>query len=165
MAHPVSVVVRDEAGMTDDRDLLRLVDQIERAQAKLVMVGDGGQLGPVGRLAHESRVERHPAMLHSPGREPPPGRHRERAALEQLRAGNVGVAVGWYHAAGRIHSEPDRDWTLRRSVEGWASDIDAGRDAVLFAYQRNNVAELNRLAGGRWLSRAASQAPRCTAWR
>ena len=22
----------------------------------------------------------------------------ERAALEQLRAGNVGVAVGWYHA-------------------------------------------------------------------
>jgi hypothetical protein len=70
----------------------------------------------------------------------------ERAALEQLRAGNVGVAVGWYHTAGRIHTEPDRDWTLRRSVEGWAADIDAGRDAALYAYQRSNVAELNRLA-------------------
>ncbi len=47
---------------------------------------------------------------------------------------------------GRIHTQPDRDWTLRRSVEGWAADIDAGRDAALFAYQRSNVAELNRLA-------------------
>ena len=32
------------------------------------------------------------------------------------------------------------------AVEGWAADIDAGRDAALFAYQRSNVAELNRLA-------------------
>ena len=72
----------------------------------------------------------------------------EEHALEQLRTGNVGVAVGWYHTADRIHSEPHRDWTLRRSVEGWATDIDAGRDTVLFAYQRNNVAELNRLARG-----------------
>ena len=63
-----------------------------------------------------------------------------------MRAGNVGVAVGWHHAHGRIHAEPDPDWTLRRSVEGWASDIDAGRDAALYAYQRSNVAELNRLA-------------------
>ena len=44
-------------------------------------------------------VERHPAMLHTLDEN-----HRqvdigERAALEQLRAGNVGVAAGWYHAA------------------------------------------------------------------
>jgi hypothetical protein len=70
----------------------------------------------------------------------------ERAALEQLRAGNVGVAVGWYHTAGRIHTESDRDWTMRRAVEGWVADIDAVRDAALYAYQRSNVAELNRLA-------------------
>jgi hypothetical protein len=32
--------------MTDDLDLLRLVDKIEQAQAKLVMVGDDGSVGP-----------------------------------------------------------------------------------------------------------------------
>ncbi len=69
-----------------------------------------------------------------------------RAALEQLRAGNVGVAASWYYQHGRIHTQRDQDWTLRRAVEGWAIDIDAGHDAALFAYQRSNVAELNRLA-------------------
>jgi hypothetical protein len=65
----------------------------------------------------------------------------ERASLEQVRASDVGVSVSWYQTADRLHPEPDRDWTLRRSVEGWATDIDAGRDSVLFACQRGNVAE------------------------
>jgi hypothetical protein len=142
-----TVVIVDEAGMTDDPDLLRLVDKVEQAQAKLVMVGDDRQLGPVGPGgAIRALVERHPAMLHTLDENLRQFDVGERAALEQLRAGDVGVAVAWYHAAGRIHTEPNRDWTLRRAVEGWAADIDAGRDAALFAYQRSNVAELNRLA-------------------
>jgi hypothetical protein len=143
----MTVVILDEAGMTDDLDLLRLVGKVELAQAKLVMVGDDRQLGPVGPGgAMRALVERHPSMLHTLDENRRQVDIGQRAALEQLRAGNVGVAVSWYHAAGTIHTEPDRDWTLRRSVEGWAADIDAGRDAALFAYQRRNVAELNRLA-------------------
>jgi hypothetical protein len=34
--------------MTYDLDLLHLVDKIEQAQAKLVTVGEDGQLGPDG---------------------------------------------------------------------------------------------------------------------
>jgi ATP-dependent exoDNAse (exonuclease V) alpha subunit len=93
-----------------------------------------------------ARVERHPARLRTLDENCRRAGIGERAVLEQLRAGNVGVAVSWYYQHGRIHAQPDRDGTLRRAVEGWTADIDAGRDAALFAYQRSNVAELNRLA-------------------
>jgi len=105
--------------LTDDPDLLRLGAQVEAAQAKLVMLGDERQLGPVGPGgAMRALVERHPAILHTLD-----DNHRqvdsgERAALEQLQAGNVGVAAAWYHAHGRINTQPDRHWTLRRAVEG-----------------------------------------------
>jgi len=43
-----SVVILDEAGMTDDIDLARLVTQVQLAGAKLVVVGDHRQLGALG---------------------------------------------------------------------------------------------------------------------
>jgi len=43
-----SVVILDEAGMTDDIDLARLVTEVQLAGAKLVVVGDHRQLGALG---------------------------------------------------------------------------------------------------------------------
>jgi conjugative relaxase-like TrwC/TraI family protein len=48
---PKSVVVLDEAGMVSSRDLLKLAAICARAGAKLVLVGDAAQLGPLGRGA------------------------------------------------------------------------------------------------------------------
>jgi ATP-dependent exoDNAse (exonuclease V) alpha subunit len=46
-----TLVILDEAGMTDDPDMLRLAGRISDAGAKLVVVGDDRQLGPVGTAA------------------------------------------------------------------------------------------------------------------
>ena len=43
-----TLVLFDEAGMTDDHDLHRLLDDTTRANAKLVFVGDPRQLSAVG---------------------------------------------------------------------------------------------------------------------
>ena len=43
-----TVLILDEAGMTDDPDFLRLALRVEEAGAKLVIVGDNRQLGSVG---------------------------------------------------------------------------------------------------------------------
>jgi hypothetical protein len=93
-----TVVILDEAGMTDDLDLLRLVGKVEHAQAKLVMVGHDRQLCPGGAM--RALVERHPAILHTLDENHRQADIGERAALEQLRAGNVGVAGAWYHEQG-----------------------------------------------------------------
>jgi conjugative relaxase-like TrwC/TraI family protein len=56
-----TVVILDEAGMTDDPDMLRLAIRIDEASAKLIVVGDHRQLGPVGPGgAMGALVQRHP---------------------------------------------------------------------------------------------------------
>src|SRR5205085_6015748 len=74
----------------------------------------------------------------------------ERAALAQLRAGDVGVAVEWYAANGRIAVSPDRDTAVDAVVEGWAADVAQGADAAMYAWRRANVAELNRRGRIAW---------------
>lgn len=66
--------------------------------------GTAGLGRAMGALA-----QRHPALLHPLEENRCQVDPRERDALEQLRAGNVGVAAAWYHTAGRIHTQPDRD--------------------------------------------------------
>ena len=61
-----SVVVLDEVGLTDDADLLRLAAHVEAAGAKLVLLGDDRQLGPVGPGgALGALVARHPGAVHA----------------------------------------------------------------------------------------------------
>ena len=98
-----TVVIVDEVGMTNDRDILRVLVAAESARAKVVLVGDDRQLGPVGpggtfaglldRAHHAVHVLDENVRQHSPG---------ERRALEHLRAGDVDRAVAWYARNERI---------------------------------------------------------------
>ena len=153
----LSVLVLDEASLTADVDLARLLLAVNRAGGKLVIVGDPRQLAPVGPGgALQALLERHPdivTVLHQNLRQ----RNRaERAALHQLRAGNVRAAVGYYAANQRIRVAATRTETLAAMVDAWAADA-AGRDTLMLAWRRSSVADLNRLARVRaeqhgWLS-------------
>lgn len=74
----------------------------------------------------------------------------ERAALAQLRAGDVDKAVAWYAANGRIEVSEDREAAIDATVAGWAADVAEGVDASMYAWRRANVAELNRRAREAW---------------
>jgi hypothetical protein len=147
-----SVVVLDEAGMTDDADLLRLAAHVEAAGAKLVLLGDDRQLGPVGPGgALGALVARHPGTLHALVENRRQVNPEERDALSDLRSGAVGKAVGWYTQEERAHAVSDRDGALRSAVDAWATDVAAGHETGLYAWRRANVAELNALAR-RWMA-------------
>lgn len=85
-----TVVVLDEAAMTADADLLRLAVGIERAGAKLVLVGDQRQLSAIGPGgAIEAVLERHPNVVTSLDENVRQADPEERAALGHVRSGSV----------------------------------------------------------------------------
>jgi conjugative relaxase-like TrwC/TraI family protein len=146
-----TVVIHDEAGMTDDADVAVVLQAAGLAGAKVVMVGDDRQLSSIGSGgALGALIERHGGTvyrLEENVRQHDPG---ERQALAQLRAGHVAAAVDWYQANGRVVIEWHHSDVLDLVVDGWAADALGGKDAAMFAYRRKNVAELNARARLRW---------------
>jgi hypothetical protein len=137
--------------MASDADLAGLLAAVARAGASLVLVGDPRQLdavGPGGALAALCR--RRPDLvttLDSNVRQRDPG---DRLALAQLRDGSASAAIAWYADAGRVRAVPTRPDTLAAMADAWAADRAGGRDTLLLAWRRADVADLNRLARDRW---------------
>jgi hypothetical protein len=142
-----SVVVLDEVCMTEDAHLVALTARIEAAGAKLVLVGDHHQLGPVGPGgALAALARRHPDVVHQlteNRRQHDPAEHR---TLAQLRDGSVAKSVARYSRQGRLHTAADRDGALQEAVDAWAADVEAGHHTGLYAWRRANVAALNQRA-------------------
>jgi hypothetical protein len=148
---PTTVVIVDEAGMANDADLARLALAAQRSNAHLILVGDHRQLaaiGPGGALA--ALMDRRPDLVITLEDNVRQHDLHERHALAQLRHGDVGQAIDWYASTGRITVAPKRTDTLVAMAQDWANDIDAGRDSVLLAWRRQDVADLNRLARHHW---------------
>lgn len=147
-----TAVVLDEAGMTDDPDLLAVLAAADAARAKVVAVGDHRQLGAVGPGGGlEALIARHAAAVHTLGENIRQRDPAQRAALEHLRAGNTDSAADWYLQHGRVHVAATRDQALDEAVDGWFADQHAGTtNTLLLAWQRASVAALNQRARARW---------------
>ena len=141
------VLIVDEGAMTADVDLARLLTAVERAGAKLVLVGDDRQLGAIGPGgALTALVKRHPERLWALTDNLRQTNPAEGATLAQLRDGSIVAAISWYARNGRVHPAADRRHAVAGMIRAWASDLDAGRDTLLLAYRRDNVEALNQAA-------------------
>ena len=142
-----TVVVCDEAGMTDDPAMLRLLAATEAAGSKLIIVGDHRQLGAVGPGGSlQALVSRHTGRVHALRENVRQADPQERAMLAQLRAGSVEQAVNWYADHGRITTAPDREQALEQTVAAWVDDLSEGKESAMMAWRRANVAALNARA-------------------
>jgi hypothetical protein len=137
--------------MTNDRDILRVLVAADAAGAKVVLVGDDRQLGPIGPggafagLLDRSHQAVH--VLDENVRQHNPG---ERSALEQLRAGDIERAVAWYARNQRISVASTRHDALNAIVNAWMTDSRSGLNSGLYAWRRDNVAALNSAARTAW---------------
>lgn len=146
-----TVVILDEAGMTADPALLRLLAHVEEAGAKFVAVGDYRQLGAVGPGgALEALVTRHGGVVHHLSDNVRQRDAAEREALSDLRDGDLARSVAFYAERDRIVPAPTRAEALEATAAAWAADIRTGADAAMFAWRRANVAELNTLGRQHW---------------
>jgi conjugative relaxase-like TrwC/TraI family protein len=143
-----TVLVVDEAGMVGTRQLAELVDRASDQGAKVVLIGDEGQLpeleagGAFGDLARRDRT----AELRRVRRQRDP---RDVADLRLVREGQGLEAIRSMHRRGRVVIGADADDTRRRMVAAWREAHDrSARDgpAVMLARRHRDVRELNALA-------------------
>jgi hypothetical protein len=165
------VLIVDEAGMTNDTDLHRLLVTANTCGTKVVLVGDHRQLGAIGSGgALEALIARNPHGVHrlvENVRQHDPG---ESKALSQLRDGNLAAAIRWYAEHGRISVSADRDTAIDQMADAWLADTlpdqqlgshlgsglgsdlgsRVGARVGMYAWQRRNVEALNQAARVRW---------------
>ena len=142
---PRTVLLVDEAAMLATDDLAALTKAVLAARAKLVLVGDPAQIGPVERAGGLL-----PALANRVGAIELTGIRRftqpwEADATQQLRRGNPAVWAR-YAAHDRIHPAPDLDPALDAVHDRWQAATDAGRDALMMARARTDVDALNHRA-------------------
>ncbi len=106
--HPGSVLVIDEAGMVDARQLSRVLGHAQGHGAKVVLLGDPAQLKAIGAGdAYRGLLETHPsASLETIRRQVEPWQQK---ASEHFAGGRVRTALDVYDQAGRLH------WTDSRA--------------------------------------------------
>lgn len=140
-----SVLVVDEAGMVDSRAMARLIDHAERAEAKLVLIGDPAQLGEIeagglfGALAARSdavaldEVIRHEHDL-------------DREAAKLIREGSGREAISVYEGEQRVTVSDDPVARREAMVADWWERYREGEDAQMIAKRNAEVRELNAMA-------------------
>jgi conjugative relaxase-like TrwC/TraI family protein len=145
---PDHVVVVDEASMVGTRKLLDLVRHAERANAKVVLIGDpcqlpeidaGGAFAGLARRSDRTRLTVN-RRQHEPW---------ERQALTDIRLGRAEEAVAAYVAHGRIHHDPDPGAVRDRMVDDWWTATADGTDVLMLTAHHRQVDHLNQLARDR----------------
>lgn len=145
LLNPRTVLVIDEAGMVSTRQLAELVEHVQAADAKLVLVGDPKQLPEIdaGGTFRSLTIRGNPIRLGENRRQP---EQWERDALERLRTGHAEQALATYHEHGRLVVTHTAGEQRERMVADWWAAKGDGRDVIMIALRRSDVAELNQRA-------------------
>lgn len=141
--HSNQLVVVDEASMVSTLQLAALVEQARDAGAKILLVGDPGQLdaidagGVLGWLDRQGKTARLSTIWRFENA-------WERDASLKLRAGDV-AAISDYEQHQRIRHGTYLDMVGQAYLQ-WQSDIRVGRSSILIAADNDTVRMLNERA-------------------
>jgi len=143
-----SVVVVDEAGMVDSRAMARLIDHAERAEAKLILIGDPAQLGEIeaGGMFGALAARTDPVVLDEVIRHE---HDLDREAAKLIREGSGREAISVYQGAGRVTVSDDPAARRAAMVADWWERYREGEDAQMIAKRNAEVRELNAMARDR----------------
>jgi conjugative relaxase-like TrwC/TraI family protein len=142
------VVLVDEAGMADTRVLGSVLNQIEAADGKAILIGDPHQLPAVGASGlFAGIVERQGAVELSENRRQ--NDELEREALAAIRRGLGRDYLAFAEQRERLVVSDDPLASKTRLLADWWAEARADlRGNVMIALRRRDVAQLNALARG-----------------
>ncbi|MCW5589675.1 MAG: MobA/MobL family protein [Legionellales bacterium] len=138
-----SVVVMDEAGMTDSVSMLKILRAVTKANAKLVLVGDPDQLQPVGPGAiFRAMLERFGfAEIQTVYRQKV---EWQRTATQQLSAGDIAKAIDAYDEHQLIELVTDEQAAIAKLVDDWKRAEAPLTERIVLAYRNEDVDKLNK---------------------
>lgn len=153
---PRDVLVIDEAGLIGTRQFERVLERVEKAGAKVVLVGDPEQLqaieagGPFREVAAQVGV----AELTEVRRQKEAW---QKEATLQLATGRTTDALASYEGQQRVKAEPTREAARTALLAAWNRDGQErpGESRLILAYTRADVRQLNEQA--RALRQAAGE--------
>ncbi|HZT54501.1 MAG TPA: MobF family relaxase, partial [Gaiellaceae bacterium] len=140
------LLIVDEAGMAETRILAPVLERVEEAGGKVVLVGDPQQLPAVGAGGlFAGLVERHGSVELSDNRRQHDALERE--ALAAIRRGLGRDYLAFAEKRERlVVSESPLATRTRLLADWWAAARDDLAGNVMIALRRRDVAELNALA-------------------
>ena len=142
------VLVIDEAGMLGSRQLGRVLEHAERAGAKVVLVGDTKQIQSIeAGAAMRLLAERHEkAQLVEVHRQ----RHAWQAnANNEIRHGDAKEGLKDYERMGLLRGHADKAEAMLAVVDAWHQEARQGKEVLMLAHERRDVATFNEAARGR----------------
>ncbi|OAV49599.1 Ti-type conjugative transfer relaxase TraA, partial [Rhizobium sp. WYCCWR10014] len=138
------VFVIDEGGMVGSRQLARFVDEVKRAGAKLVLVGDHEQLQAIGAGAPFRAIAE--AVGHAQLSEV----RRQKADWQKqasidFASHRTAAGLSAYEARGSVHLKTDRAETLKAIIADYVADRSAHPNdtRIAMAHRRIDVAAIN----------------------
>lgn len=136
-----TVLVIDEAGMVGSRQLSRVLEQADRAGAKVVLVGDPEQLQPIGPGAAFRAVAERAGFVEL-GEIRRQGEGWQRTASVDFASLRTAEGLAAYAERGALRFEDSAQQAIVGDV---IADMDARPDGsrLVLAHRRADVAELN----------------------
>jgi hypothetical protein len=150
------VLVVDEAGMAETRVLAPLLRAVDRAEGKLLLIGDPAQLPAVGAGGlYQALCDRLDALELAGNR-----RQRdplEREALARLRAGEPERYLAHAALHGRVAVDDNPTMVKERPLADWWREARRSpARSVILACHRRDVDELNQAAHALMLDQGAA---------
>lgn len=140
-----TVLVMDEAGMVDSKLMARLVEQVEQAGAKLVLVGDTQQLQSIsaGGLFGAVKAKIGSAEILEVRRQKVDW---QKQVANDLRAGRAADALAALHDHGVLHITDQTADAHQKMVDAWLRCDSPASEKLMIAGRRADVRSLNQLA-------------------
>ena len=142
---PRSVLLVDEAAMVGSEHLARVIGHADEAGAKLVLVGDPEQLGPIeaGGLFSAIAQRTEPVHLEDVIRH---NHELDRDAAKLIRDGSGREALSLYRSEERVTVAGNAEERRVAMVKDWWQSYSQGEDALMVAKRNVEVERLNATA-------------------
>jgi Ti-type conjugative transfer relaxase TraA len=145
-----SILVIDEAGMIGTRQMERVITEVEKHGAKVVLVGDPEQLQAIeAGASFRSIAERHGGVEITEVRRQ--SEDWQRDATRHLATGRTGEALDAYREAGMVTQSLTRESAREALIERWNAERvgDPGASRIILTHTNAECDELNALARDR----------------